>query len=362
MKQIITLLTILIILFTTSINATVWRVNNRPNLDADFTTLQDAIDGASNGDTLYIGGSTTAYGNGTFNKQLVVIGAGYWLAENATTQAYKEESQVGKLIFNVGSEGSIIEGLHISHGTGSFNLIEININNITILKNYINCRNTYTYTIYGIRIIGNRTNIIIKQNWINTYVNNSWNTGYGCSIFFDNIPTNCFITNNFIRTYGNVGGIHTISMGINHLTNDLIINNNVIWGSIVTYHTFLANNILVSGSYNNSVDDQTTNNLCDGTQFPDINNNQQNVDMSTVFMDYVGYIDNDYILKTGSPAIGAGINGGDCGVFSYDYGTIPYVLSGLPQIPAIFEATVSATVGTSSLPVNIKASSHNSNK
>jgi hypothetical protein len=148
-------------------------------------------------------------------------------------------------------------------------------------------------------------------------------------------------------------------MATNNLTNDLIINNNVIWGTITTYHTFLVNNILVSGSYNNSVDDQTSNNLCDGTQFPDINNNQQNVDMSTVFMDYVGYIDNDYILKSGSPAIGAGVNGGDCGVFSYDYGSDAYVLSGMPGIPSIFEADVQATVGLSSLPVNIKAISHN---
>ncbi len=76
--------------------------------------------------------------------------------------------------------------------------------------------------------------------------------------------------------------------------------------------------------------------------------------MSTVFVDHDLYIDNGYILTDNSPAIGAAINGGDCGVFGY----YPYILSGMPEIPAVFEATV-IPIGTSSLPVNIKAISHN---
>ena len=361
MKNNYLLLIAAFVLFQTA-NATVWRVNNRSNVNAYFTTLQVAIDGASDGDTLYIGGSTTNYGNGTFNKQLVVIGAGYWLDQNDTTQAYTEHSQVGKLIFNTGSEGSVIEGLYIYASGGSFNLIEINVDNISISNNYIYPYNNDVYgASIGIRMIGDRSNIIIEQNWINARVHASYSTRSVYGIYFNGIPTNCVVSNNFIRaykTYSN-GGYSAINMATNDLTNDLIININVIWGPITTYHTFLANNILVSGSYNNSVDDQTANNLCDGTQFPDINNNQQNVDMSTVFMDYVGYIDNDYILKSGSPAIGAGVNGGDCGVFSYDNGSDAYVLSGMPEVPSIFEANVQATVGATSLPVNIKASSHN---
>ena len=73
------------------------------------------------------------------------------------------------------------------------------------------------------------------------------------------------------------------------------------------------------------------------------------------------FIDNGYELAPGSPAIGTGVNGGDCGVFSYDTGGYPYVLSGMPAIPAIYEATVESIVG-STLPVTIKASSHNEHK
>jgi hypothetical protein len=130
------------------------------------------------------------------------------------------------------------------------------------------------------------------------------------------------------------------------------------WGNITTYYTIQNNNILVSGDYNNGLGDLSSHNLCSATQYPATNNNQQNIDMETVFVDWDLYIDNGYILASGSPAIGAGLNGGDCGAFSSDAGDDPYVLSGLPPIPSIFEATVT-TIGVSSLPVNIKASSHN---
>ena len=93
MKQRVTVFTAIVFLIVLSTNATVWQVSNRVingvTVDADFTTLQAAVDGASAGDTLYLMGSQTSYGNGVFNKKLVVIGPGYWLAENQNTQAIK---------------------------------------------------------------------------------------------------------------------------------------------------------------------------------------------------------------------------------------------------------------------------------
>ena len=53
--------------------------------------------------------------------------------------------------------------------------------------------------------------------------------------------------------------------------------------------------------------------------------------MATVFVDYSGTLgksdDAKWKLKAGSPAIGAGVSGVDCGVFG---GVTPYVLSGVP--------------------------------
>ena len=359
MKQKITILAAAILLMATVTNAKVWRVNNRPNVDADFTTLQAAIDSASAGDTLYIGASTTSYGNGIFDKKLIVIGAGYWLEENDTTQVYMEYSRVGRLTINVGSQGSTIEGLHIYDSKTNENAYAIMIytDSILIRRNFIKANQNYNYngrSANSIYINGNRNKIEIEQNWI-------YASGAGQStkrgIYLSDYMLNSIIRNNFIQiSSGNYR--YSIAMAINSTSNELIINNNVMWGGVTTYYSIHVNNILVEGSYNNGTGDLASNNLCNGTQYPNTNNNQQNVDMSTVFVDYTKYIDNGYLLAPGSPATGAGINGGDCGAFGNGTGGDPYVLSGMPDIPTIFDATVTP-IGTSSLPVNIKATSHN---
>ena len=372
MKQKFTILAAAILMMATITNATVWRVSNRVingiTVNADFHTLQDAINGASAGDTLYLMGSKNNYGNGTFNKPLVVIGPGYWLGNNANTQAVTDTARVERLTFNAGSERSVIQGLYLYYSDiFNFNLITINVDSISIKKNYIYpIINDYNnYNGYGIRLTGNRSNITICQNWINARVHSD---DYGEDIFcisFDGIPTNCIISNNFIRAYKSYsnGTCRSIYMAVEDVANDLKIYNNVIWGNYTTYYTEQLNNIFVSGTKSGG-GDLMMHNLCNATQYP-IDppglNNQQNVDMSTVFVDYEKYIDNGYELATGSPAIGAGVNGGDCGVFSFDTGGYPYVLSGMPAIPAIYEATVQP-MGETSVPVTIKAVSHNEHK
>ena len=92
MKKQITLLTAIALFIAMTTNATVWRVNNRVNISADFTTLAAAISGASANDTIYLEGSPYSYGTGSFYKPLTVIGTGYFLNENDSTQAYMETS------------------------------------------------------------------------------------------------------------------------------------------------------------------------------------------------------------------------------------------------------------------------------
>ncbi len=364
MKAVYSLLFIGFFMISQIASATVWRVNNRDGVDADFTTLQDAIDGASDGDTLYLGGSPTSYGEGTFTKQLVVFGAGYWLNENDTTQAYQYESKVGVLYFNEGSQGSKVQGMYIYNiGQGGPRYgVSISVDNIEISRNFIytyvssGWLNNHSYTVY---ISGNRSGISIDQNWLwaRCYTNSSQYAVY--DIYITGVLANSKITNNFIRSTNDQNGYwHAITMSTNSTATELLINNNVIWGSITTYNTIHNNNILISGNYNNGTNDLTSHNLCSGTQYPNENGNQQNVDMETVFLDHDGYIDNDYFLKAGSPAINAGVNGGDCGVFGTGTGTNAYILSGMPPIPSVFEVDMT-TVGTTTLPVNIKATSHN---
>ncbi|GEM_PF-902027 len=364
MKKKITLLASVIILLTTTLNATVWRVNNRAETDPDFSTLQAAIDGAADSDTLYIEGSPNAYGDGTFTKKLTVYGTGYWLEENDTTQALKNNSEVGKLIFDDGSQGSKVQGLYIYYTDASaFNTIEINTDNIVVERNYIYARNTSTSSgvVYGNAIyVGvNTTNIEITGNWIDARVHHnsySYSGVTAIGIHIAGIPENTFIKSNLIRAYRSsvFGRFYAIYFATNNSDNELMLINNVMWGSVTTYYTNHYNNILVNGTYNIGTGDASYNNLCDGIQYPDEHNNQQNVDMTAVFIDHDLYIDKGYFLAPGSPAAGAAMDGTDCGAF----GTDPYILSGMPEIPALFEATI-VPYGTTSVTVNIKATSHN---
>ena len=75
--------------------------------------------------------------------------------------------------------------------------------------------------------------------------------------------------------------------------------------------------------------------------------------MSTVFVG-TGSTDGQWKLIAGSTAIGAGVNGEDCGMFG---GSNSYVLSGLPAIPAIYFFTAPAE-GGNQLPVKIKVKSN----
>jgi len=353
MKKQITLLTAIALFIAFTTNATVWRVNNRVNIDADFTTLAAAISGASANDTIYLEGSPTSYGSGSFYKPLTILGTGYFLNENDSTQTYKETSKVGPLYFYNGSQGSVIEGLYIEYYSNyGSTCVNIYTNNITVRRNYLYAHGDYSfYHHYCISVNGIHNSMTIEQNWLRSYAPNS-SAVYTHGIHFVSYTIGSLIQNNII--YCDTLG-KAIYMGEDNEASSLIVKNNAIMGDITTYNSSQYNNILIYGSYTPAINDLSSNNICDGTQYPNENGNQQSVDMSTVFEDYTTNIDNGYILKAGSPAIGNGVLGVDCGPFGTNH---PYVLSGMPPIPAIFDFEMSQAIGTATIPVTVKAMSH----
>lgn len=70
---------LMVALCLTGYNAqsTILTVDNSIAGAAQYTTMQAAIDAASNGDTILVQPSGISYGNFTLNKRLVVIGAGF---------------------------------------------------------------------------------------------------------------------------------------------------------------------------------------------------------------------------------------------------------------------------------------------
>lgn len=305
--------------------ATVWRVNNNAAINANFTNFTAAQNAASPNDTLYFEGSSVSYGNIVLTKPLVIIGPGYFLSGNPQTQANLLTAQFGTVGFNSGSTGSTISGLSIT------STVTINISSVNIIRCYISAINL------------NSNSAAISNILIN-----------GCFIYNDIYETgsqlinNVLITNNLIEGYN-----ESVNLGDNASG---VISNCILKDDLVVKNFTCSNNILTccSVSRNNNV---FFNNIGSGTQFPTGNGNQQNINMTDVFVGATGNsTDGQYQLKPGSPAIGAGNDGTDCGIFG---GITPYVLSGLPAIPAIYEINMPSTgTSTNGINVTVKAKTH----
>ncbi len=323
-----TLVTMLAMIFAyINVSATVWRVNATPNSDPDFTTLQTAHDDASvvNGDTLYLEGSTFGAGGLSISKQLTIIGNGYFLGENPETQQNISPSIISTYVYcYAGSEGSKFTGC-------TFNAsVYLYTNNITLERNYFAYGQNQIYT------QSNCSDILILGNYFHSHP--TWN-----SLSFNNTHTNILVANNLfvgrIVVNGNFGGIFA---------------NNIFTNPVTIHNSTLVNNI--AHSTVNMTNCLYEYNIGTSTQFGNQNGNQENVLTTDLYVGATGNsTDGQYQLKVGSPAIGAGEDGADIGIYG---GESPYVLSGLPAIPAIYDLDAQS-LPTNSLDVTVKAKSHN---
>lgn len=314
-------------------NATSWRVNNNPAINADFSTLQEAHEAAASGDTLYIEGSHLNYGDWTISKQLVIIGPGYYLLENDSTQANIHAAVIDEFTIDSTASGSHIYGCQ-------FYSVTMNGSNIVFSRNRV----TFTS---GIMVGSNNdvVNCLISQNYTTTISGRIYN--------WHSQAHNTQIYNNYVS--------RDITFPQSAVSSVVI--NNVVGRQLNVRNSIVKNNIHYGTSY--GIEENSGNtfayNLTARNTIPPGVGNQTNIDPSDVFIDYDGSLgystDGKWQLNPDGPAAGAGENGIDCGMFG---GVTPYVLSGLAPIPRIYEAEVpisgSAATG---LPVTIKVKSQN---
>lgn len=335
MNKFLSFTTALFVALSVNSEAKIWRVNNNVGVVTDFSTPNSAIAAATAGDTIHIEGSATSYGNLNVSKRLYVRGTGYFLNEatsNPKTQANKNAAQVSSIYMDAGSKGSVVEGL----SAGSMYLSDTGVTVQRILCQYL-------YLSHG----RNASYDTIRNNYITggIYVNSSSYKGTGLMIY-----------NNIID-----GGIN-ISAGVVNEYSGFAINNSFIGSFNFTCVNFIfQNNIFYTPSFNTYINSNIfVNNIASNTGIPTGNNNQQNVAMANVYEGWnaaSGFsTDGKYKLKPGSPAIGAGtLNGGavDCGAFG---GPAPYILSGMPSMPSVYELTMPVQVTSGTPAVNISVS------
>jgi len=311
-----------------NVSATVWRVNPTPNSSAHYSTLQAAHDAVTtvNYDTLYLEGSTFSAGGLNLTKKLIIIGNGYFLAENPETQFNLSPSIINSVVYcSVGCDGSKFIGCTF------YTSVYLYTDNITFERNHFVYSNNL-----AIYPQANCSDILILDNYFETYY------GYQ-SISFNQTHSNILVANNYFNGYV------TVSANFSG-----IFANNIFYYPITIYNSTLVNNIsLHSVTLTNCI---VSYNIGNSTQFGNQNGNQQNVSQNDLFVGLTGNsTDGQWQLKVGSPAIGAGEGGTDIGMFGGEY---PYILSGLPPIPAIYDLDAQS-LPSNTLDVNLKAKSHN---
>jgi hypothetical protein len=308
--------------------ATVRTLCNMPYSPGQYTTFSAAHDASSDGDTIYVHGSSLSYGDISIYRALVIIGTGH-----------HPDKQM-PLVSRFGN---------INVNTSNVQLIGLRLN--TLFSSYSNgvikkCRVEnnfiygYTFEFYG------GDNWLIEGNVIENII------GYGCFRFGMTSAHNTVIQNNIISSSA-VGGV---LIGVNNNSSQLTyFLNNVVIGTVADNYSFqnisyvqIDNNIFYGSSPGSLINNCTMNNnisfLCSDPSFysPGINNlvayDPKFVSVPLVVTTFS--YDHDYHLAADSPGLLNGTDGTDRGV----YGGLGYkfTMTGEPSIAEITAFTITS--------------------
>ncbi|WP_159951566.1 right-handed parallel beta-helix repeat-containing protein [Polaribacter septentrionalilitoris] len=272
-------------------------VDNKVDTNAMYSNLQEAVNAANTGDTIYVHSSTIRYGNVAIDKKIVLLGR----------TPRTNSAQIQGIEIKLSGSGTIIKGLRISSISTTF------ATNLLIENNWITSGISFGNPTTTNRIATIRGNFISSIfNPRKTLITNNYITGSINSIQEVNttiITNNLFPVGVGIYNADNANGKKALVQNCMflgrstspltqrfdnlNLTNCLFFN----YGGA----TFEVNE---SGSSNSSFSDILENTNPQFTKFNDAD-----------FAD----ITNDFTLRTGSPAISAGLNNQQIGIMGNGY-------------------------------------------
>lgn len=332
----------------TTANATSWRVNHETNTGAHFASIGAAMSSSDvvAGDTLYLDPGMITSEATTVSKQVTIIGTGYLRASSPHQFANVREN------LTITAAGTKIEGLWCSknilikaadvtiercYSTGS---IYVNSNNDNYKNTGIVIRQCY---IVGSCQIGQNSSSTSSNNYLTnaTIENNIMISSYGGNILC--YLNGCTVRNNYIRFTGSSSSVYVIAKSTN----------------CTIYNNILLNNYKPEQVLNVDATCTAYNNIYSSSTTDDENHNYGlgSADESLIFA-MSGNNDERYSeLKEGSPAIGYGVDGADCGPTG---GLYPYVVSGLPAYhPYYTNAVFSKTSDGTGVNVSLKIKMQN---
>lgn len=346
-------------------------VNNQATgVTTQYTTLQAAVTAAANGDIIYLYPSPISYGNATINKGLTIIGPGYLVAQNPSLMinTYVSNGFVDDITFAAGSDGTLITGV-------DFNYMTLNgQSNIAITRCKVRNRIYMTTT----------NNIFIEGCYFENQEGNGSSIDFNFFHLAANYNNNSLVVKNNLFFANNtktrlIGISTTFSFDNIYIgpTSNAIVENNIFRDFVCFHNSIVQNNIFfsVSNNYNLSSGIYTSyepiflsgssnlfqNNILVANQTGLGTTNISNVPEANIFQGWPtqggNTFDDRFKLKNGSPAIGAGIGGIDCGAFG---GGTPYKLSGIPFIPLVYQINAPTSGGPASgISVNVKIKTNN---
>jgi hypothetical protein len=313
-----------------------------PISGVDYSTADLAVTAATGGTATTSGDTIMVYGQSgsnawvfnNLNKKIVIIGSGYfhyastaWTNFNANLQNYQPSSII-YLDFEAGSDGTQVYGCLMTNNFSSYSVyVNANGNNGVNNIKFSNC----FFSGYVLFSSGTFDNWEFSKCYFQTYIDAD-NSNVKLTNFklFNSI---FFSTSSGLLVSLNSGQFGIIE-NCSFIAGRLLLNSQgFIIQNCIFSHSYSNTNYSAS-TFNNCVFDNAPNPAVSGT------GNVLSVNNANIYLAHPtqGIFSNDerFKLKVGSPAIGVGIAGVDCGAFG---GVNPYKLSGIPAIPAIYKLT-----------------------
>lgn len=320
---------VILVLHTSLCSATIHTLCNMPYSPGMFTTYADADAAASDGDTIYVHGSTISYGDIFVTKSLVIIGTGHHPnKQNALVSSFETINVMAPFVQVIG-----------------------------VTFKYLNS-NEHNNTIKKCRIVGANMGFVAAVMPLNG--GDGWlieGNIFDLTLSFENAiqffglsAAGAIIRNNiFSSGRHKIVGIANIGMQKTYIFNNVFLGNNAnltfqnVQGAVIDNNIFVASSpdggALSSSEMNNNISYSCSDNSFSQPGFDNL------VDVNPEFVNFPGpgtffSYNYDFRLENTSPGHNSGMDGTDKGVF----GGVGFKFSttGEPSIASVTAFTITS--------------------